>query len=57
MEACAGCARTATSDCLTADALTKVVLAVGHQAEAILGHFGAIAYFYDPGAGWVTLGA
>jgi thiamine biosynthesis lipoprotein len=47
----------AAPDCLTADALTKVVLAAPSEAEAVLGHFGAIAYFYDPSAGWVTLGA
>ncbi|MCA0199553.1 MAG: FAD:protein FMN transferase [Proteobacteria bacterium] len=47
----------AAPDCLTADALTKVVLAAPREAEPILGHFGAIAYFYDPSAGWVTLGA
>jgi thiamine biosynthesis lipoprotein len=47
----------AAADCLTADALTKVVLAAGSRAEPILGHFGAIAYFYDLSAGWVTLGA
>lgn len=45
----------AAHDCLTADALTKVVLAAGIDAEPILGHFGAIAYFYESGAGWVTL--
>jgi thiamine biosynthesis lipoprotein len=47
----------AAADCLTADALTKVVLAGGAASEAVLGHFGAIAYFYAPSAGWVTLGA
>ncbi|MCC6915345.1 MAG: FAD:protein FMN transferase [Rhodospirillaceae bacterium] len=47
----------AAPDCLTADALTKVVLGAGPDAEPVLGHFGAIAYFYAPGAGWVTLGA
>lgn len=47
----------AAADGLTADALTKVVLAAGPAAEAILGHFSAIAYFYAPGAGWTTLGA
>ena len=47
----------AANDCLTADALTKVVLAAGIDAKPILGHFGAIAYFYEPGAGWVTLRA
>jgi thiamine biosynthesis lipoprotein len=45
----------AAHDCLTADALTKVVLAAGIDAEPILGHFDAIAYFYEAGAGWVTL--
>ena len=44
-------------DCLTADALTKIVLAAGQGAEAILGHFGAIAYLYDSKTGWTTLGA
>lgn len=47
----------AAPDCLTADALTKVVLAAGPASHASLGHFGAIAYFYDPNAGWMTLGA
>lgn len=45
----------AARDCLTADALTKVVLATGIHAKPILGHFGAIAYFYEAGQGWVTL--
>ncbi|MDY6948333.1 MAG: FAD:protein FMN transferase [Pseudomonadota bacterium] len=45
----------AAHDCSTADALTKVVLAAGMDAQPILGRFGAIAYFYDAGAGWVTL--
>ena len=47
----------AAPDCLTADALTKVVLAARANAEPILGHFRAIAYFYAPHAGWITLGA
>jgi thiamine biosynthesis lipoprotein len=47
----------AADDCLTADALTKVVMAAGRDAEPLLGHFGAIAYFYEAGAGWVTLPA
>lgn len=47
----------AAHDCLTADALTKVVLAAGRDAQRILGHFDAIAYFYEAGAGWVTLPA
>ena len=45
----------AAHDCSTADALTKVVLAAGIDAKPILGHFGAIAYFYEAGVGWVTL--
>lgn len=45
----------AAHDCLTADALTKVVLAAGMDAQPLLGHFGAIAYFYEAGTGWVTL--
>ena len=48
-------ASVAAHDCLTADALTKVVLAAGMHAEPILGHFGAIAYLYEADAGWVTL--
>lgn len=47
----------AALDALTADALTKVVLAAGSEAEAILGQFGAIAYLYEAGAGWITVGA
>lgn len=47
----------AALDALTADALTKVVLAAGAQAEAILGQFGAIAYLYEAGAGWIMVGA
>lgn len=46
----------AAPDCATADGLTKVVIAQGPAAQAILGQFGAIAYFYAPNAGWVTLG-
>lgn len=47
----------AAPDCLTADALTKIVLAAGPRAEPILCHFGAIAYVYEAGAGWTTFGA
>lgn len=43
--------------CITADALTKIVLADGPRTEPVLCHFGAIAYFYQVGAGWSTLGA
>ncbi len=43
-------------DCMTADALTKVVLAKGLQSEEILRNEGAAAYLYDAQAGWNTLG-
>jgi thiamine biosynthesis lipoprotein len=42
-------------DCMTADALTKVVLALGSDADSILKAFEATAYFHD--GGWQTLGA
>jgi thiamine biosynthesis lipoprotein len=43
-------------DCALADALTKVVLALGEAAEPVLEAFGAGAYVHEPGAGWRTLG-
>jgi thiamine biosynthesis lipoprotein len=43
-------------DCMTADALTKIVLALGPQAGAILRANDATAYFHDDGH-WKTLGA
>jgi len=43
------------SDCMTADALTKIVLALGSGADGILKEFNATAYFHD--GGWQTLGA
>ena len=43
-------------DCITADALTKVVLAIGQQSDEVLCSEGAAAYFYDAHAGWNTLG-
>ncbi len=42
-------------DCMTADALTKVVLALGPGADGILKTFDATAYFHD--SQWRTLGA
>jgi FAD:protein FMN transferase len=42
-------------DCMTADALTKVVLALGAEADAILKAHDATAYFHD--RKWQTLGA
>jgi thiamine biosynthesis lipoprotein len=41
-------------DCLIADALTKVVLALGPSADAILKSHNATAYFHD--GRWQTLG-
>lgn len=42
-------------DCMTADALTKVVLALGCRADGVLKAFNATAYFHD--GQWQTLGA
>lgn len=42
--------------CALADALTKVVLALGPASAAILAAFGATAYLYAPAEGWQTLG-
>jgi len=42
-------------DCMTADALTKIVLALGPEADAILKAHDATAYFHD--GHWQTLGA
>ncbi len=42
-------------DCCVADALTKVVMAAGAGAEAVLRRFGAVAYMYDAGV-WTVLG-
>lgn len=42
--------------CALADALTKVVLALGPASVPILAGFGATAYLYAPAEGWQTLG-
>jgi len=42
-------------DCMTADALTKIVLALGAGADAIVKAHDAAAYFHD--GQWKTLGA
>jgi FAD:protein FMN transferase len=44
------------ADCAMADALTKVVLALGRKSEKLLVHFGATAHLYRPGQGWCALG-
>lgn len=49
------------ADCMTADALTKIVLADPGLAESLLPQYRAVAYLYDPhhshSSGWRTLGA
>ena len=44
-------------ECVLADGLTKVVLALGTRAEGVLRSYGAVAHLYSPGRGWRTLGA
>lgn len=44
------------ADCMTADALTKVVMAAGVGSEPVLRRYGAAAYMYEAGGGWVMLG-
>jgi FAD:protein FMN transferase len=44
------------ASCVTADALTKVVMARGAGARAALEQFDAQAYVHDPGEGWTILG-
>lgn len=41
-------------DCMTADALTKVVMATGVGSEPVLRRYGAAAYIYEAGA-WTML--
>lgn len=43
-------------ECVVADALTKVVLALGLRADTVLRRFGAAAFFYVEGRGWSRLG-
>ncbi len=45
-----------TEDCMTADALTKVVLAKGPKADSILRRQGAAAYLHSARSGWRKLG-
>jgi thiamine biosynthesis lipoprotein len=44
-------------DCMTADALTKIVLAMGCGAGEILARHGATAYLNEGKADWETIGA
>jgi FAD:protein FMN transferase len=46
----------AARSCMTADALTKIVLAEGPRASRLLQSFGATAYVYTSRAGWRILG-
>jgi thiamine biosynthesis lipoprotein len=43
--------------CLDADALTKVVLALGARSSALLSECGATAHLYNARDGWRTYGA
>jgi thiamine biosynthesis lipoprotein len=42
--------------CVTADALTKIVLALEEHSEPLLRRFGASAHLYDSARGWRHLG-
>jgi thiamine biosynthesis lipoprotein len=43
-------------DCIIADALTKVVLARGMDADALLRARGATAYYHNTRSGWRVIG-
>ncbi len=43
------------AECMTADALTKVVMAAGVGSEPVLRRYGAAAYMYEAGKGWTIL--
>lgn len=43
------------ADCIVADALTKVVMAMGVESDEILSQYGAMAYLHDPVSGWLYL--
>lgn len=43
--------------CVHADALTKLVLALGRQGEDLLRHYDAEAYLQDAAGEWIILGA
>lgn len=44
------------SQCMHADALTKVVLALGTQSDAVLRHYDAEAYLHSPNGEWTCVG-
>ena len=43
-------------ECVVADALTKVVLARGAEAESVMRMYGATGYMHDAGGGWRVIG-
>jgi thiamine biosynthesis lipoprotein len=47
----------AADACMTADALTKVVMAEGEAADALLVGLGVSAHLHDPDRSWRTIGA
>ena len=44
-------------ECIVADVFTKIVMAQGMRADALLQRFGATALLYQQGRGWSRLGA
>lgn len=44
------------ADCMTADALTKVVMAAGVGSAPVLRRYGATAYMHEAKSGWSVLG-
>jgi thiamine biosynthesis lipoprotein len=52
-----GFAAVVARECVIADALTKVVLACGANADAVLQRYAATGYLYSARSGWRTLGA
>lgn len=46
----------AATECMVADALTKVVMAGGAASEPVLRRFGATAYLLDAGESWTVIG-
>jgi thiamine biosynthesis lipoprotein len=51
------CASVVSAQCIHADALTKVALALGQGSDAILRHYGATAHVQDNTGQWMVLGA
>jgi len=43
--------------CMRADALTKVVMALGMQSTDLLRHLDAVAYLQDATGDWTQIGA